>query len=219
MPGVNLLTTLLLLVIITTSSLSFMHLNGSGKLLQSKRTMGLNTYRLSKDSSWNGEVVSNSPDGRMRGCIIQKVDDALCEWMISIDGVEADLGKFSEAIYRKITTDAKKMRFQGFRPGTIPPHLIPTYIAYTMDECAREATLEAMVQNNIRPFEDARNNFKFETISIPPPTHKANKSKAKVKAGDTVSANLIIDGEWMTFTSMKEAIEKGWKVKVLHIIF
>ena len=44
---------------------------------------------------------------------------------------------------------AKSQRFQGFRPGTIPPHLLPTYYMFSMDECARETTLEAMEQNNM----------------------------------------------------------------------
>jgi len=184
--------------------------NEGNKVLHKNRALQDFPLLNLADSSWNGEVVSNSPDGRMRGCNIQKVEDFL--WTISIDGVEADLGKFSEAIYRKISSDAKKMRFQGFRPGTIPPHLIPTYIAYTMDECAREATLEAMAQNNIRAFEDARNDLKFEMISIPPITKKASTMKSKGKA---VAANdgPIVHEEWATFNSMKEAIDSGWKVR------
>ena len=86
---------------------------------------------------------------------MQKVDGVATEWIIQVDGKDADLGKFSKAIYRKCTADAKQQSFQGFRSGTIPPHLLGTYAAFTMDECAREAILEAMQQNNIRPFDDA----------------------------------------------------------------
>jgi len=206
----HIIATILSLSIIIRSSVSF--------LQPMERNRRRNEWKI-LFSSWNGEVVSNSPDGKIRGCRIQKVDGTLCEWVISIDGVEADLGKFSEAIYRKITSDAKKMRFQGFRPGTIPPHLIPTYIAYTMDECAREATLEAMAQNNIRPFEDARNNFKFETISIPPASGKktpTSKNKSKSSSGDGVTNESSTSGteEWRKFDSMKEAIDSGWKVSI-----
>ena len=81
-----------------------------------------------KGGDWNGEVASNTNDGTIRGCTLTQVEGSMTDWIISIDGQEADLGKFSEAIYRKISSDAKQQRFQGFRPGTIPPHLISTYI-------------------------------------------------------------------------------------------
>mmetsp|Transcript_24770 Transcript_24770/g.54011 ORF Transcript_24770/g.54011 Transcript_24770/m.54011 type:complete len:272 (-) Transcript_24770:70-885(-) len=178
------------------------------------------------DDAWAGEVVSNDPEGRIRGCQLQNVGDSPTDWKISIDGDQADLGKFSEAIYKKITQDAKQQRFQGFRPGTIPPHLAPTYIAFAMDECAREATLEAMAQNNIRPFEDNRKDFAFERISIPPPKKKGKKkkkSKKKKKGKGSEDAAAAAASEappqppvedvpaWLTFETMKEAIDAGWK--------
>lgn len=112
-----------------------------------------------------------------------------------------------------------RCRFQGFRPGTIPPHLTPTYIAFAMDECAREATLEAMAQNNIRPFEDSRVDFAFESISIPPPKRKGKKKKKKSKkkqgkgaedaapaaASETPPQPPVEDvPAWLTFETMKE---------------
>jgi hypothetical protein len=157
-------------------------------------------------------VVSNTEDGKISGCSLTRVDGTLTEWTIAIDGVEADLSSFSEAIYKKITSDAKKQRFQGFRPGTIPPHLIPTYIAFTMDECAKETTLEAMQQNNIRPFDDARENFEFSQISIKPPK-KSKGKKGKKKKSEPAPDN-IEDSEssrWIVFDTMKEAISAGWK--------
>lgn len=182
----------------------------------------LSTQSESESSSWNGEVVSNTGDGRIRGCSITKVDGKLSEWIISIDGIEADLGKFSDAIYRKITSDAKNQRFQGFRPGTIPPHLLPTYVAFAMDECAREATLEAMSQNDIKPFDDARMEIQFDTISILPPKKKGkknNKSKKKnqVQSQDEDSDSVGTEQEnrWVAFETMKEAIDAGWKVRDL----
>ena len=93
---------------------------------------------------------------------------------------EADLAQFSAAIYKKISMDAKKQRFQGFRPGTLPPHLLPTYRAFAMDECAREAVMEAMEQNQIRPFETCRQDILIQNVSIPPPK-PANKKKKKKK--------------------------------------
>lgn len=174
-------------------------------------------YSSNEDESWRGEVASNTPDGAIRGCSLQRVDGSLILWTITIDGMEADLGKFSEAIYKKITMDAKKERFQGFRPGTIPPHLLPTYKAFTMDEVAREATLEAMQQNNIRPFEDARSEMQFEKFSILQ-VKKAKKKKGKknkkvqqvevVKEEEEAEENQSV---WLTFDTMKEAINAGWQ--------
>ncbi len=71
---------------------------------------------LRAEGEWNGEVVE---DGRIRGCIITPVSET--DFTIQIDGTEADLGNFGAAVYKKITADAKTQRFQGFRPGTIPP--------------------------------------------------------------------------------------------------
>lgn len=139
---------------------------------------------------------------------------------IVIPSEQADLGKFSEAIYKKVTADAKQQRFQGFRPGTIPPHLEPTYRAFSMDECAREATLEAMQQNNIRPFDDARSEFEITNVSIPPPLKKKKKKKKsrKKQKATTVEAApgpSVVEEEpvWLTFDDMKGAIDAGWKVR------
>lgn len=135
--------------------------------------------------------------------------------------VEADLGRFSEAIYKKITSDAKQQRFQGFRPGTIPPHLQPTYKAFAMDECARETVLEAMQQNNIRPFTDARTEFQIESVSVPPPKRKGGKKKKggrknKNKGMQAADAPVVVEPEsepqWKTYETMKEAIDSGWMV-------
>jgi hypothetical protein len=173
----------------------------------------------SASNEWNGEVVSNTDDGRIRGCSLTRVENQATEWIVSIDGQEADLGKFSEAIYRKITADAKRQNFQGFRPGTIPPHLIPTYSGFAMDECAREAVLEAMQQNNIRPFDETRNEFEFESISIMPVKKKGKKKKkGKRKKGNNnaevvAAAPAPVEPEevWKQYDSMKEAISAGWK--------
>jgi hypothetical protein len=131
--------------------------------------------------------------------------------------VEADLAKFSQAVYKKILADAKQQRFQGFRPGTIPPHLEPTYRAFTMDECARETILEALQQNNIRPFESARSDMTLERFCIPA-VEKKSSSKKKSKKGSVVN-NSEQDPEpvsdkpqWLQFDDMKSAIDAGWKV-------
>jgi len=162
---------------------------------------------------WEGEVV---PKGKINGCTLTLVDDSLTDWIITIDGVQADLGKFSEAIYKKLLTDAKKNQFQGFRAGTVPPHLLPTYKAYTMDECARESTLEAMQQNNIRPFDNARDDFEFSDFSIPPPVVKKGKGKKKGKVeGEEVEES---EPEWRYFATMKEALDAGWMVSPLALL-
>ncbi len=158
--------------------------------------------------AWNGEVVSNE-GGRIRGCTVTPVSDT--EFQIQIDGEEADLGSFSMAVYKKITSDAKRQNFQGFRPGTLPPHLIPTYRAFAMDEVAREATLEAMQQNNIRPFESARSDFVFEQISIPPKPKKKKKSKKKKSKQVEVVVEEQEEPAWQTFDDMKGALKGGWE--------
>lgn len=166
-------------------------------------------------NNWNGNVVPG--DGQIRGCTTQQVEGTLTEWTIAIDGVEADLGRFSDAIYKKFIQDAKQQRFQGFRPGTIPPHLEPTYRAFAMDECARETVLEAMQQNNIRPFENCRSEMYLYNICIPPvPANKRTKTTRKEGKASSVDANTQDPVEtgpasWRTFDTMKEAIDAGWK--------
>lgn len=164
------------------------------------------------DSAWGGQVVSNTSDGRIRGCKIQPAkEDSLTEWEITIDGVEADLGRFSEAIYRKVMQDAKQQRFQGFRPGTIPPHLEPTYRAFAMDECARETVLEAMQQNHIRPFEVTRTDMLLKDFQLPPVKQKKSKKKKKKGAVDSEAVEEEPDEPaWRNYESMKEAV-KYWK--------
>jgi hypothetical protein len=169
------------------------------------------TYRRSPCTSlraeeWNGEVVNNV-DGRIRGCTITPVSET--EFTIQVDGNEADLGNFGVAVYKKITSDAKRQNFVGFRPGTIPPHLLPTYRAFAMDEVAREATLEAMQQNNIRPFESARSDFEFVSVSIPPKPQKKKKGKKKSKVEVVVEEQE--EPAWQTFDNMKDALKGGWE--------
>jgi hypothetical protein len=172
-------------------------------------------------STWDGSVVSNA-EGKIRGCSLQQVEGSVVEWILTIDGVEADLGRFSEAIYKKIVTDAKKENFQGFRPGTIPPQLEPTYRAFAMDECARETVLEALQQNKVRPFESCRQDMLLESFTIPPAVAKPTKKKATKKKkqpvavepepDDTVMvAEVETPPEWRVFDTMKEAIDAGWR--------
>lgn len=174
----------------------------------------------SSSSSWNGQVASNSKDGRIRGCVIQPAhngvanasdsldqilskntekDVANTEWIVQIDGVEADLGRFSLAIYKKFLNDAKQQQYQGYRRGTIPPPLLVTYKAYAMDECARETILEAMEQNQIRPFETCRSEMILYDFSIPPQSKASNskntnkKSKGKKKSSKTKSEISVVE--------------------------
>ena len=170
-------------------------------------------------TTWNGEVTSNSKDGSIRGCLIQpapngvvvpdqdaldrivsssKYTDTLTsntEWIVQIDGVEADLGRFSLAIYKKLLKDAQQQQFQGYRRGTIPPPLLSTYKAYTMDECARETILEALEQNQIRPFDTCRNEMILCDFSFPPAatTTTSKKSKGKNNKGKRKSSKSDSD--------------------------
>lgn len=162
------------------------------------------------EEEWTGEVVAND-DGRIRGCTVTPVDDTT--FTIRIDGNEADLGNFGATVYRKITSDARRQQFQGFRPGTLPPHLLPTYRGFAMDEVAREAVLEAMQQNNIRPFEGAREGMCLQEVAIPPPPKKKKKKKGgkKKKAKAALGEGDEAPAAWETFDTMKEALGAGWE--------
>lgn len=156
-------------------------------------------------------------DGRIRGCTLTQVEGSLTEWIVRIDGVDADLSGFSDAIYKKFLQDAKQQRFQGFRPGTVPPHLLTTYKAFAMDECARETVLEALQQNNIRPFENCRSELELVDFCIPPAPAKASKKKKSKKRKKAAGANDENAEEepapavqWRTFGTMKEALDAGW---------
>jgi hypothetical protein len=168
---------------------------------------------LNDDGTWNGEVSSNTVGGMIQGCSIRPANsDSSTEWEISIDGEQADLGRFSEAIYKKIMQDAKQQRFQGFRPGTIPPHLEPTYRAYAMDECARETVLEALQQQSIRPFETTRTEIFLKDFQIPPPKQKKPKKKEQKQKNDEIVHDVNKEEpSWRTFATMKEAIDAGWR--------
>lgn len=175
----------------------------------SRNLLGIREQVCLYAEEWTGEVVSG---GKLQGCSIQLVGGSVTEWIVTIDGEEADLGRFSQAIYKKFTADAKQQRFQGFRPGTIPPHLEPTYRAFAMDECARETVLEAMQQNSIRPFENARSEMTIESISFPPPVPKRPSKKKKSTVKETGSESGAIEAPaWMLKQSMKEAVDAGWQ--------
>ncbi|GKY96746.1 hypothetical protein MPSEU_000634100 [Mayamaea pseudoterrestris] len=174
------------------------------------------------NENWDGNVASNAVDGKMRGCSLQLVEGSMVDWVVTIDGVEADLGRFSEAVYKKVLKDGKRQSFQGFKPGTIPPHLEPTYRAFAMDECARETVLEALQQQNVRPFESCRQDMVLESFSIPPATKQVKKKKVskRKKQAELVDANLANEEiqvetlpvpEWRAFETMKEAIDAGWR--------
>ena len=163
------------------------------------------------EEGWTGEVVAND-DGRIRGCTVTPVDDTT--FTIRVDGNEADLGNFGAVVYRKITSDAKRQQYQGFRPGTLPPHLLPTYRGFAMDEVAREATLEAMQQNDIRPFEGAREGISIGKVAIPPPSKKKKKKKGKKKKKAQAALGEEEDevpAAWETFDTMDEALGAGWE--------
>jgi len=173
-------------------------------------------------SEWSGDVT-NSENGKILGCTITNIGDSLTDWEVKIDGEEADLAKFSSVIYQKLLSDGKQQNYRGFRPGTIPPMILPTYVAYAMDECAKEATLEALAQNEIRPFQDARDNIEINSISIAPPKEKKKKKKKKKKGNETANDDVsssqteTIDEDskkqnWSKFDTMQEAIDEGgWK--------
>ena len=38
------------------------------------------------DDEWKGDVVSNTEDGKIRGCTVKSVGDSVVDWIIEIDG-------------------------------------------------------------------------------------------------------------------------------------
>jgi len=80
-----------------------------------------------------------------------------------------------------------------------------------MDEVAREAILEAMQQNNIRPFENAREEMEIKEISIPPRKSKKKKGGKKKKGAAIIEAEEEAAPAWLTFDTMKEALKAGWE--------
>ena len=91
-----------------------------------------------------------------------------------------------------------------------------------MDECAREAVLEALEQNSVRPFEAARQEMKITDVSIPPPRpprkKKGGRKKRKKKTGDeeapVVEEEAPKEPQWRKFETMKEALDAGWQVSL-----
>lgn len=81
-----------------------------------------------------------------------------------------------------------------------------------MDEVAREAILEAMQQNDIRPFEGCRTDMVIGEVRIPP--RKTKKKKKKRKGGDAVDVEMEEEKEpeWLVFDGMKDALKAGWEV-------
>ena len=89
---------------------------------------------------WVGQGDALDDDlqpGSLQGFTIRPVGgenegDIPTEWVVQVDGFRADLGAFSKTIFGQIIADAKRQRFQGYRPGTIPPHLQRTYTVFAM---------------------------------------------------------------------------------------
>ena len=71
--------------------------------------------------------------------------------------------------------------------------------------------LEAMQQNNIRPFENAREEMVFEDFLVPPAAVKKKKKKKKRKTAAVVDEETTASSEpeWKKFDSMKDAIQVG----------
>lgn len=149
--------------------------------------------------------------GSLQGCFLTPLgDDELpTEWKVRVEE-EADLGRFSASIYKTIIEDAKRQRFQGFRPGTIPPHIEPTYRALCMDEVAREVVLEALQQHQVTPFSGAREAMKIEEVRFLPPEKrrkKSNKKRNNTKKGKKPRVSTRL--QWRTYPkNLHKVVEK-----------
>ncbi|GMH66109.1 hypothetical protein TrST_g10205 [Triparma strigata] len=200
----------LIFFIVLTESFAF-----TPALQLSRRITALND--AINDIASGDELGTSDPNsvGALRGCEISRpnADNNPTDYEISIDGVEADLGRFSEQVYKKVMMDAKQQQFQGFRPGTVPPHLQNTYKTFAMDETGRETIMEAMTQNKVQPFERTREEIKFTKVSfIPPPSKKKKKKKSKKKTAlpdDEVEDAPPVPSA-LSFESMDDAVKNGW---------
>lgn len=91
-----------------------------------------------------------------------------------------------------------------------------------MDEVAREATLEAMQQHDIRPFESCRADMVIGEIGIAPRKSKKSKKKKKKRSNDGNVSHVVDiadaeeekEPEWLVFNEMKDALKAGWEVRL-----
>ena len=89
-----------------------------------------------------------------------------------------------------------------------------------MDEVAREAVLEAMQQNDIRPFESCRADLVIAEVIIPP--RKAIKKKKKKRGsgdGEKEEMEGELESKWMVFDNMQDALKAGWEVSSRRVSF
>jgi hypothetical protein len=157
--------------------------------------------------SSSSSLFSSSSSSSFKGCSITPDPSNPTVFSLAIDGAQADLAKFSAAIYKKVLKDASAQRFQGFRPGTVPPHLLPAYVSFAMDETAREAALEGMGQNGLLPFEGTRAEMEVTELAFVP-GRKGKKPKGKKKGAGEVAEG---EPEPVVAASVQEAAKAGWQ--------
>lgn len=73
----------LFLAVMTENVVAFQSLTPNcARIHVHNRRVSLNA----QDDEWKGDVVSNTEDGKIRGCTVQTVGDSIIDWIIQIDG-------------------------------------------------------------------------------------------------------------------------------------
>lgn len=124
----------------------------------------------------------------IEGCFIKPSSDP-SRYDINIDGKQADIGKFSRAIYKNIAKQAREsnQQIKGFRPGTIPPHLISRYRSYCMEQTARETIREGFDQRGYEVVDlaEGEEDFRWAGVSfVLAEKKKKSKKRKKNNAAD-----------------------------------
>ena len=159
-------------------------------------------------------------------CSITPLPESNSRFNIAIDGVEADLGKFSLMLFKQILQQAKndptgnQMVFKGYRPGVIPPQYLRKYHAYAMEQTCRETVKEGFSQNgySVAELEGGEEDCSFVSFKFFPKVEVKKVSrkrkdvaalKAKIAAGE-VEAEPEMDQ--LLANTFDESVKLGWEV-------
>lgn len=74
-----------------------------------------------------------------------------------------------------------------------------------------ETVLEALQQNNVRPFSSAREDIQITQVSIPPKPGKKKKKGGKKKGQDKSLEETKPVATWETYPTLNEALKAGWE--------
>ena len=92
------------------------------------------------------------------GARIESSNEMENEFSIEIDGPTSKNGKFGKVVYDKILKDQKQLAIrqpiQGFRPGVLPPFMLPRVLYASVSELCKEICKAALDEQGIKPSEN-----------------------------------------------------------------